>query len=89
MAAGHPDLLLFHDTLLMKVRLTTIDENQRIRPAIEPRKIYLLEPQWAVLVMFAASGRLAARRGGAVGGKGGDCLGVGLHGGLQGCDGLG
>ena len=36
---GHPDAFLIHDLLLEKVRLAAVDEDQRIRLAVEAREV--------------------------------------------------
>jgi len=43
MAAGHPNLLFFHNALVAKVRFTPVKEDQWIGCAIIPGKIPLLE----------------------------------------------
>ena len=87
MAAGHPDLLLFHDPLMKKERLTSIDEHERVGLAIITRKMrpsVLGRPIMEVLT----GARLGARWRGAGVGEVGDGLSFGLDRGLQGGDGL-
>ena len=53
---GHPHLLLFHDPLLMEIRFTAADEDERIDRTIIARKIHLLEPRRAIVVVLAVHG---------------------------------
>ena len=80
----HTYLLLLHYALLVEVGFTAVDEDQRIGLAVVPRKVHLLELRRSILMVF--TGVLAARW---AGGEGGDRLGVGLRGGLEGLDGGG
>jgi len=50
---GHPHLLLFHDPLLMEIRFTAADEDERIDRTIIAREIHLLEPRRAIVVVLA------------------------------------
>jgi hypothetical protein len=56
---GHPYLL--HDSLLMEIRLTAIDEDQRIGFPVIAGKIHLLEPWWAIMVVLPIVDPKAAR----------------------------
>jgi hypothetical protein len=85
---GHPNLLLRHGALLMEIGLTTVDEDERIRLAIETWKVHLLEPGRPIVVVLAGWVAVACRRRW-IGGQRVDCLGVGLGGGLEELDGPG
>jgi hypothetical protein len=50
---GHPNLPLDCDALLMEVGLTTVDELQQVRLAVELGEVQLLEPGWTITMVFA------------------------------------
>ena len=52
----HPDFLLLHDSLLMKIRFTAIDKDQGIRLAIVAREVELLETRRPILVVLPRPG---------------------------------
>ena len=84
MAAGHPDLLLFHDPLMKRERLTSIDEHEWVSLAIIMRKMRPLVLGRPVLEVLIGAWLGARWRGAGVGE-----VGDGLDRGLQGGDGLG
>ena len=71
--------------LLMEIRFTSVDEDQRISLAIIAREVQLLEPWWSVLMMFAGGKLIAGggRRGVLRVVEALDCKGVGLNRGLE------
>jgi hypothetical protein len=72
----HPHLFLRHGALLSKVRLTLVDEDQRVGLAVIARELHPLEPRRvirAVLPILVAAGV----------GRGGDLLLHAIHVGLH------
>ena len=59
---GHPDLVLLGNALLVEVGFATIDEDERIRLAIKPREVELLESRRPVVVVFAVVRSVRTRR---------------------------
>jgi hypothetical protein len=54
--ARHPHLLLLHNPLLMKIRLASVGEDQRIGFPVVTRKIQFLEPRRPIMVMLPIVG---------------------------------
>lgn len=52
---GHPHLLLLHDAV--EVGFTAVDKDERVRFAIVPWEVQLLETRHLVVVMFPGAGR--------------------------------
>jgi hypothetical protein len=50
---SHPNLLLLHDPLLMKVGLAAVDEEHGVRLAVKTREVDLLEPRRSIDVVLA------------------------------------
>jgi hypothetical protein len=68
----------------MKVRLTTIDEDEGVGLAVVPGKIHLLKQRRPIVVMFTGSrARSVGGRGLSVGSQGLDHRRIGVDGGLQ------